>query len=242
MRGFVVVVLVLGIIAAPARAMIYLVNPPRVMFTLGTSYQYAVDSDAFAGRSPQLALLTGSVRLRNRHHEVLGDLMVDAAGSIGWATEGQLAYAASLRIGTEAKFTVGELINQCSPCAWHRAGFLSGVRVDAIGDRVPTAWTVPLDAYWYREMTRHVWLGPVGGARFRVAGADRTIGWSAGIDVVANDLFGGWRVFSPRGVHITVSAERIADVTFAGVSISVSTPDRYDMREVSARMIDRTER
>jgi hypothetical protein len=229
--------LALGIGAPPAHAKVYLIPPPPVMFTLSTVYEYAVASDASAGPSPQLASLAGSVRFWKDHHEILGDLMLDAAGSVGWATDRQLAYSAALRIGTEGKFTVGQLIDACSPCAWHRAGILSGVRVDAIGDRVPAAWTVPLDAYWYREMTRHLWLGPVGGARFRVAGAERVIGWSAGIDVVANDLLGGWGSFSPRGVHVTVSAERIADVTFVGLSISVSTPDRYDRREVAAPMM-----
>jgi hypothetical protein len=213
--------------------MVYFVRPPKVMFTLGTSYEYAVASDASAGSSPQLAMLDGAIRLHKDHNDYLGDLMLDAAGSVGWATDNQLAYAASLRAGTEMRFTVGELFNSCSPCAWHRAGILAGARVDAIGDRVPAAWTIPIDVYWYREMSSHVWLGPVGGARFRVAGADRGFGWIAGIDVVADDWFGGWGMFSPRGVHVTVSAERIADATFVGLSLTVSTPDRYDEHQVS---------
>jgi hypothetical protein len=220
-------------ISTPARAeMVYLVPSPRVMFTLGTSYEYAVDADPMPGASPQLAMLDGAVRFRKGHNDWYGSPLLDLAGSVGWATDNQLAYKGALRIGTEEKFTVGQLFDMCSPCAYHRAGILTGVRVDAIGDRAPAAWQIPLDAYWYREMTRGWWLGPVGGARFRFAGAERGIGWSAGIDVVASDLFGGWDMLSPRGVHFTVSAERIADATFVGLSVSVSTPDRYDRREV----------
>src|SRR5262249_14957026 len=68
-------------------------RPMPIVLSLTSSYEYAVASDVMLGAAPQLALAGGSVRFERDHNEFLGDLMLDVGGSLGWATQNQLAYA-----------------------------------------------------------------------------------------------------------------------------------------------------
>jgi len=201
--------LALLLVASPAHAG----RPAGFQLAADTSYDYAVASDA----ALQVAAIGGAARYEPRHNYYLGDPILELDGSLGWATANRLAYSAALRFGTEGRMTFGELVNACDPCAWHRAGILTGVRVDGIADRIAAALTVPLDAYWYRQMSEHGWwLGAIGGVHVAVAGADRRLGWSGGLGVIVRDI------------HVTFAVEQRADATFAGVALTLTTTDRYD--------------
>ncbi len=196
---------------------------PETTLEAGTSVDVGVTSDTAAHPDRVvLGRLYLGVRFEPRHNDVLGDPIIALDGGVGLAASGEIPYAASLRMGTEMKRSGGM-----------RTGVLAGIRVDADGDRIPRAYTIPLDAYAYYPVAPHVAVGLRGGLRFAVAGADRAFGWTAGVDVIGEGVFHAVDLArtSPRDVHVLIGATRLADITFVGLTIGVSGTDRYERRE-----------
>lgn len=206
----------------------------RMTLEAGTSFDVGVVSDT--ARHPdrvELGLLNLGAHYEPPHNNIIGDPIVALDGGVGIAASGDVAYAASLRLGTEMRWSAGELTGHCSPCVMQRTGILAGLRVDADGDRIARAYTIPLDAYEYYPVASRFSIGLRGGLRFAVAGADRALGWAAGVDFVGQGVFsaGAHHSTSPRNVHVLVGATKLADVTFVGLTLGVSSADRYERRE-----------
>ncbi len=197
---------------------------PEYTVDVGTTYDYAVDGSAL-----QVATVQTRVRDNIPHNEVLGDLNYGLDGGLGWASGDHLAYNLSARIGDEMLWFAGVLTGDCNPCDAHRTGVSTGITVDAIGSYVHRAWTIPLDAYWYLPGPRTRHLGLVGGVSWQFAGADRRLGWWAGLDLVKRNVFDGWGQFDPRDMHVGVAVKRLAGETFVGVSFGISNMGRYDV-------------
>ena len=126
----------------------------------------------------------------------------------------------------------GTMIGECNPCNAHRTGILAGVRVDAASSRVPQTWTIPIDAYWYVPWPSNhgLHLGAVGGVDERFAGADRGLGWNAGLDLAITHAIDSPVVagFHPHDWHVKLVVDHVADLTFVGVTVGTSTAGRYD--------------
>jgi hypothetical protein len=122
------------------------------------------------------------------------------------------------------------MFGYCSPCRGHRTGILAGVRLDADSSRVPQAWTIPVDAYWYVPWNdKHLHVGVVGGVRVRFASADRALGWTAGLDVVrAHKLRHGDRPMRPTDWHVELGVERVADLTLVALTVGTASAGRYN--------------
>ena len=203
--------------------------PPAIQWLAGA--EAATAAASARTDSPARALALGELRWLPHHNEYIGDAIVELEAAAGAESGGRVPYAFSLRAGTEAHWYPGELVGGCaSGCSAHRTGIVAGVRVDADGSRIPQAWTVPIDAHWYVP-----WfgssnsLGAVGGPRIRFAGADRDLGWSAGLDF-AHELDRGLHWSAPNELHIGVAVEQLADLAFVGVTLALASRDRYVLR------------
>jgi hypothetical protein len=212
----------------PAYTNDYLPPPPAIMWQADASGAAAVASGAPSDHPVRETLDIG-VRWHGAHNYYIGDPIVALDAGAGLESGQRVPWGASARVGTEMLWWPGELVDDCSPCLTHRTGILAGVRVDADGSRVPRAWTVPVDAWWYVSwLGRHVHPGVTGGARVRFAGADRALGWTAGLDFSAPGALGRGAAWLPRNLHIGLATTRIADLTFVALTIGMSSQDRYD--------------
>lgn len=190
--------------------------PPSYVTTVSTTVEAGVSG---AGDdTPDRAMLGAGIAWRGHHNYYVGDPIVALDGAVGLETDSRMPYRASVRFGSEA--------------SWHgamRTGGTIGLQLDGDGDRIDQSWTVPLDVYHYFPNNgHHVHIGVLGGLRPRVAGADRDLGWSAGLDVVATRAFSKRSAFRPRTVHVGAGLERVADVTFIGLTLAVTSWDRFD--------------
>ncbi|HEY8925290.1 MAG TPA: hypothetical protein VIU64_12970, partial [Polyangia bacterium] len=183
-----------------------------------------------ASDHPVRGLVGLGLRWEGGHNDYVGDPMATIDAKIGVASGGRVPYAVEARVGTERLLFAGILLGDCSPCRAHRTGILAGVRLDADGSRVPQAWTIPLDAYWYAPWIHgHLHVGPVGGVRMRFAGADRALGWTAGLDfVVSHKLDYGDRPVRPTDWHFQLGVERVTDLTFVGLTLGTASAGRYN--------------
>lgn len=205
----------------------YVPPPPAIMWQADASGAAAVASGS--GDHPAREALDIGVRWNGRHNPYIGDPIVALDGGAGLESGARVPWGASARVGTEMLWFAGGLVGDCSPCSGHRTGVLAGVRVDADASRVPRAWTVPIDAYWYVPwLGRQVHPGVVGGVRVRFAGADRALGWTAGLDFAAPEALGRGAWVLPHDLHVGLSAVRIADLTFLALTLGMSSQDRYD--------------
>lgn len=201
-------------------------SPSDFVLAVATDYAVAVDRDSAQGPL-QRALLDAELRWTPRHNYYLGDPIVALSGGAGWATADRVPFDVSARIGTQMDWFPGQLFGCANGCRAQLTGVLIGVRLDAVGERVPSTWTVPVDAFWYFPGNR-VRIGIDGGVRWRLAGTDRALGWSAGLNFVARGAFPGMSVIAPRDVHVRWHIERLADTIMIGVSFGTSSSDRYD--------------
>jgi hypothetical protein len=198
--------------------------PPRhAAVELGVAAEYAnsVSEDSTAGKLGSEGLVRGRVRRIFDHNRWMGDAILGLDGAIGWASGGDLAYDAHLTLGSQVGFWLPGTRGK------HLVGATAGIGVDAIGDRIPRAWTIPIDTYWYVQSARRVRLGVIAGPRFAIAGADRRIGWRAAIDLVRRDLIDSQHALAPRDVHVQLGVERVADATFVNVSVGATARSRF---------------
>ncbi len=206
----------------------YLPPPPPIVWQADLTGEAAVASTP--GDHPVRGLVGLDARWEGRRNEFIGDPIVAVDADVGVESGVRVPYAVSARIGTEMLWFAGSLVGACGPCSAHRTGILAGVRLDGDGARVPNAWTVPVDAYWYVPWpSDRIHLGAVGGVRVRFAGADRALGWTAGLDLAVPHVLGS--VMHPgrwRGFHVGVGVEQVADLTFLGLTVGVASGGRYD--------------
>jgi len=203
-------------------------EPPAIVWQADATAKAAVASSA--SDHPVLGLVGLGVRWEGRHNYYIGDPIIAIDATVGADSAGRVPYAAEARIGTEMLWFAGMMTGNCSPCSGHRTGILAGVRLDADGSRVPQAWTIPFDAYWYAPWNNgHLHIGPVGGLRVRFAGADRALGWTAGLDFVfARKLQYGDRPTRPTDWHVELGVERVADLMFVGLTVGTASAGRYN--------------
>jgi hypothetical protein len=195
---------------------------PLPTVQLDTRYDAATDGT-------QLATAQLGVRHNLRHNYYLGDINLGLDGGLGWVSGDRTAYSAAARIGTEMLWAAGILLGDCSPCHAHRTGVSTGLAIDAAGDRISRAWSIPFDAYWYHPTSRRAHLGIVGGTSWAFAGADRGLGLRAGLDLVVRNVFDHHGLFGPRNVHIGAGVNRLAGMTFVGLTVGIANTGRYDV-------------
>jgi len=192
---------------------------PFATLQLDASYLRATDGT-------QLAALQLDVRRDLPHSYYLADPYYGLTGRVGWVSGDRTAYAIAARIGTEGR---AYPFSDCEHgCHAHIIGLSTGVALDGAGDRIPRAWTIPVDGYWYVRSSARTRLGPVGGVSWAFAGADRGLGWRAGIDLIVRDVRRGHGALGPRHVHVGADVRRIAGATFLGVTVGVAGTNRYD--------------
>jgi hypothetical protein len=190
--------------------------PPHLVTTVETTVQAAV---AGAGDdTPDRAMVGAGITWHGHHNYYLGDPLISLDGAAGLESDSRVPYRVAARLGDEGY--------------WHgamRTGATVGVQLDGDGDRIARSWTMPIDAYHYfPDLVSHIHLGVVGGLHPRIAGAERALGWAAGIDVVATRAFSKRRAVRPRTIHVGAGVERLADVTFIGLTLAVTSADRFD--------------
>ncbi len=201
---------------------------PGIDVHVAASYRYAIDHDA-GGDAVALGSMTNgeelsqagmlelgvhTVRMQNRW---LGELILGVDGAAGWLSGNHLAYDAHLRLGTQVRVRMRHRI---------RVGAIAGLGVDAMGELIPRAVTVPVDLFYFVGVTPRWHVGLVAGPRFRLGGADRDTGWRAGVELIRGnvthvDASNGKRHL--RDVHVGLGVERMADVTFMNLTVALAT-------------------
>jgi len=205
-----------------------------VTLRIDAAYQRAIDGT-------QLAMLHGAVR-----YDVpdfcshIGCAYSELTGGVGAVSGVRTAYAVGARFGDEFPASLW-----CSDgtCPEHLIGLSAGVALDRAGDRIPRAWTVPVDAYWYWPtdtlLGHHRKLGTVGGVSWTLSGADRGFGWRAGLDLSVRggveSILGASRgsgALDFPHLHVGAGVQRLAGHTFLGLTVGIWSKDRYDARPI----------
>jgi len=190
-------------------------TPSRFSLEVSAGYQNSVDEDAALGRLSHLGMFRGAVRWLGPQNPWIGVPTVGLTGGVGSADGSHLAYDGHVVLGTRLARHVFGL--------YQMIGVTAGFGLDAIGDRIARSWTVPIDAYYYVSRSSDLHVGVFGGPRFDLSG-DRGVGWRAGLGVTSVYFWGASsHRFAPHDLHVELAAERIADATFVGVSLSVAT-------------------
>jgi hypothetical protein len=205
-----------------------------VTLRLDAAYQLANDGT-------QLAALQGAVRYDVqdfcRH---IGCAYSELTGGVGGVSGIRTAYAIGARFGDEFP---AYLWCRHGTCPLNLIGLSVGIALDGAGDRIPRAWTLPVDGYWYwptgTSLGDHMKLGTVGGVSWGLSGADRGTGWRAGLDLSVRGgtswIFGVHRESGALDVphlHVGAGVQRLAGRTFFGLTIGIWTKDRYDARPI----------
>jgi hypothetical protein len=202
---------------------------PNVDLKITADYRYSVDEDQAPGPLSHLAMLRGDVRWTGRHNYWIGSPILGLSGGVGWADRDHLAYDAHLLLGSYVNF-------QFPGGTKHLLGFTAGLGVDAVGDRIARAWTVPIDAFYYvgKASGGRARVGAVGGPRFNLGGRpgggsdnETHFGWRAGVAIVSRDVWDSSNRFAPRDIHVELAVERVADATFVGLSLSIATRSAF---------------
>lgn len=169
------------------------------------------------GGPTSLGMLRGSARWDGEQMNWFGRSIVGLTGGVGWAEGGHLAYDAHAQLGTQVGFRSRKLS--------HHTGVVAGVGLDAIGDLVERAWTVPVDGFYYvgKPAEGSLRFGVTGGPRFAFAGADRGVGWHGGVAVIARDVWGSGAARALRDVRLELAFDRLADVSMLGLSLTLAT-------------------
>lgn len=202
-----------------------------------TSYAAGVATNAAHDDRPQVAMLAAALQWNPHHQQAYPTWFLELDGGVGWATGNAVPYEAVARIGFDALWFFSNFIGaDCSHgCGGHRMGITVGTGVDAIGDRIPRAWTLPVEAYWYlpRIGNTNIHPGIAGGVAWRIAGADRALGWTAGLELIRRKIGDGTKLSSPRDLHLGVAVHKLSDVTFVGLTVGLSSLDRHDRDALS---------
>jgi hypothetical protein len=192
--------------------------PPDIDLDVAIEYRHAVDRDEQNGPAPQVGSTSADVQWTFEHNYYVGSPVLRVDGAVG-ASAGDLVYDAHLRLGTEVNaypFHGGNGQPQ-------RIGAVAGFGLDAIGSRIPQAWTVPIDAYWFVRSSPRTRVGVIAGPRFAVAGADRGTGWRVSVDFAWRDIWQSSPAFGARDIHVRAAIESFADVTYAGLALSIGS-------------------
>lgn len=193
---------------------------PDVNTRLAADYRYAVAGDAAMDDPLQVASLQGHIDKQFRHNYYIGAPAVALDAGIGWGSGDQTAYNAHARFGTAGTMHFGSGYG-------HRIGWSAGIGLDAVGDRVPRAWTVPLDGFYFVRASAATRLGLLTGPRFGLT-ADRGFGWAAKVQVIWRHVFTHPHWSSPRDLHFEIGVQSAADTTFIGIAIGVASRGRPD--------------
>jgi hypothetical protein len=223
----------LGIVSAwcdAGRARADLVNPPQpavepcsvagpdpwprppVTLQLDAMYYRATDGT-------QLSAVQATVHRDIPTEDYYAGPYYELAGSLGRVSGDQTAYALAARIGTAAKFG--------PPWSAMIGGLSAGVALDGAGDRIARAWTIPIEVYWYAGTSNRTRLGPVGGVSWAFAGAERGLGWRAGLDFIM-DVGSGHTALDLHNVHVGADVQRLAGATFVGITVGIAGMNRQE--------------
>jgi hypothetical protein len=191
---------------------------PQDSMRLDMGYHLATDGT-------QLGLVLGTVHLNFHHNYYLADPFVEVTSGAGRVSGGRTAHSIAARIGTEGfgyldEFLFGDCSRTGGVCHAQLMGISTGLTIDGAGERIPEAWTIPVDAYIYAQTSDRTSLGPVGGVSWAFAGADRALGWRAGLDLVL-ELGRGHTALDPDHVHVGAGVQRLAGATFVGITLGI---------------------
>jgi hypothetical protein len=193
---------------------------PDLELKLAADFRYAGAREGAPTDPAHIAALRTDLRWNLPHNYYLGTPVLRLDGGVGWTRGEGLAYAAHARLGLTWIFWP---VNGHA----HHAGLVGGFGADALGDLVPRAWTVPLEAFYYVRTSQRTRMGLLGGPTFAVVGAERPLGWSGALDLVWREALGHeWR-FAPRDLDLALAVHRLSRMTFVGVSVGVTGRDRY---------------
>jgi hypothetical protein len=194
-------------------------QPPDLNLKVVADYRQAVDSDERTEDPGRLISLQTRFDTTLLHNYYIGtpNLAIDAG--LGWAEGARVMYNAHARFGTSVTMYLGDCRDGCRG---QRLGWLAGIGVDAVGDRIPRAWTVPIDVLYFVKPSGDTQVGLVGGPRFGLS-ADRGIGWAASLQLVWREAFDGdeRKPYLPRDVNLELGVTSIADVMLVGISLGI---------------------
>lgn len=216
-------------------AMVQPAYPPRprrrIDYRLTADYRYAADQDTSMiiarGATTEDDLLSsliavrGDVRVLGRMNRIIGEPIAGISGGVGWAGSDRVTYDAHVRVGSQLAFRDGQLA--------HLVGGTLGIGVDAVGDRIERAVTVPAEGYYFAGPQRSsLRFGVTGGPRFAVT-TDRGTGWRGALGVVVRDV---WKsddrdFYALRDLRFELGVERMADVTFVGLTLSLASRSAF---------------
>jgi hypothetical protein len=204
---------------------------PQDSLRLDLGYQLATDGT-------QLGLVLGTVHVHLHHSNELGNPFVEVTSGAGRVSGGRTAHSISARLGTDAfgyldYFLFGDCSRTGGVCNKQLMGISTGLTIDGAGERIPEAWTIPIDAYVYVDISDRTSLGPVGGVSWAFAGADRALGWRAGIDL-SMDVGRGRTPFDLDHVHVAAGVQRFASATFVGLTVGIGMNYHEPPREPCA--------
>lgn len=135
-------------------------------------------------------------------------------GTLGWSADGAVVYDAHVTLGLLTRFSGGHF------------AIRSGIGVDAIGERIPRAWTIPVDVL-LRLGPRSTKVALVAGPRFAVAGAERPVGWRAALQLTRRDVMRPAFRYGLRDLQVELGVERKADATFITLGLGLAARTRF---------------
>src|SRR6185436_5283146 len=197
----------------------------RVVVKLAADYRHTVGASTPPAALTQLGTLRGELRWLAPNYGDFGTPVLGLDGALGWGGPPRTSYAAHLTAGTVYAF------NPFDVPFPHHAGLFASFGVEAVGDRIPRAWTVPLEAFYDFPPWPEAALGVRGGPVFRVAGAGRSLGWRGAIDLTRRNTFADHASGEALDLGLALLVERVQRITFVGLGLAVTR--RNERRGVS---------
>jgi len=190
-----------------------------------------------ARHGTQLGLVLGTAHFELPHNDYLGDPFYEVTTGVGWVSGVRTVHSVAARVGTSGLGYLEEFVfGTCGgSCSRQLMGISTGVALDGAGERIPEAWTIPIDGYVYARIGDSMSLGPIGGASWAFAGADRGIGWRAGLDLIVAGVGSGRSLRCPRNVHVSAQVQRLAGSSFLGITVGIEDGNRYEPFLTSAQ-------
>lgn len=197
----------------------------RVVVKLAADYRHAVGETTPPADLTQLGTLRGELHWFAPNFGDFGTPVLGLDGALGWGGPARTSYAARLTAGTVYAFNPFDVPYP------HHAGLFASFGIDAVGDRIPRAWTVPLEAFYDFPPWHHTALGVRGGPVFRVAGAARPLGWGGAIDLTRRNTFPDAASGAVLDLGLALLVERLQRINFVGLGLAVTR--RNDRKGVS---------